>query len=206
MLISKLKSNESRLLAAKQKPLLWAYALLKANGLPAPSHLTPPPPAGRAFPPSIPQAGLQREQGSSSSTMSIFHQERSWSYSFPQIQSHDHGKSKSQQDLIPCSSWHLRRDLWHCDILVQQTLRLVTTQDQFPLLWYQISIGFLAPLSQMHFLRLPWYREEGRKRHKEKRKRDRETGMQIEVQENSNWFFEDQVSDGTNKDTDFQSC
>ena len=171
MLISKLKSNESWPLAAKQKPLLWAYAMLKASGLPAPSHLTPPaPPAGPAFPPSIPQAGLQkREQGSSSSTRSIFHQERSWSYSFPQIQSHNHGKSKSQQDLVPCSSWHLRRDLWHCDILVQQTLRLVTTQDQFPLLWYQIILGFLASLSQMHFLRLPWYPEEGRKRHKEKR-------------------------------------
>ena len=61
MLISKLKSNESRLLAAKQKPLLWAYALLKANGLPAPSHLTPPPPAGRAFPPSIPHPPYRGE-------------------------------------------------------------------------------------------------------------------------------------------------
>lgn len=112
----------------KAEGFALGHALLKANGLPDPSHLTPPPPAGLAFPPSMPQAGLQRrKQESSSSTMSIFHQERSWSYSFPQIQSHDHGKSKSQEDLVPCSSWHLRRDLWHCDILVQQTLRLVTT-------------------------------------------------------------------------------
>ena len=61
MLISKLKSNESWLLAAKQKPLLWAFAMLKANGLPAPSHLTPSPLLDRPFPPASHRLGYRRE-------------------------------------------------------------------------------------------------------------------------------------------------
>lgn len=152
--MSKLKSNESWLLAAKQKPFAWCFCSaegqLDASSLPP--HPTPPPPAGVAPLPSLPEAGL-------------------WIGGEQFLPHHEHfppGKSVESllsRNLVP-SPWKREITMGSCSLSKLASLKRSSAAfgSQFwptnsqvggkrrssPSYFYQISLAFLAPLSEMH--------------------------------------------------------
>lgn len=127
MLTSKLKSNESLFLAAKQK--YFSLSLHSAEGQLTASSLPLHPTTTRWSGPSLqhPRGSVMDERRAISPQLCAFSTREVSEITPLPKQSHHHGIGKSQWDLVPCPSWHLRGDLQHSFSWVQQTLRFVMT-------------------------------------------------------------------------------
>lgn len=195
MLTSKLKSNESLFLAAMQKH--FALSLHSAEGQVAASSLPPHHTPTRWSSPSSqhPRGPSQRGGEQLLPQQEHFPRGKSVELLLSQNSAPSPWKRKTQWDFAPSPSWPLRRDPQHWFSWFSKLSQFCDNIKPNPSPFVSVQIGFSSssfPLIFPYPHRESWYPEEGKEKQRERKRAE----YKIEVEETSNWFFQDGVSDG----------